>query len=108
MLKEIALSYFDAFSRLDIKGIPTFFSDNVSLRDWNLNVKGLEAVIQEYRLMFDVSKGIQVKVINLFEDSRTVIAEIEISQNASAAIKVVDILSFDDRNKIFSIRAFKG
>lgn len=108
MLKELALNYFDAFSKADIASLRFLFSDKVCLRDWNIDVLGIESVIIENSKIFETLKAISVEVVNLYEDSQTVVAELIISANGVPAIKVVDILNFDEEYKIVSIRAYKG
>jgi hypothetical protein len=108
MLKMLALNYFEAFSKADIIRLRSIFSDDVRLRDWNIDVLGIESVIIENLKIFEALKCISVEVINLYEDVQTVVAELVISANGEPAIKVVDILNFNDERKIVSIRAYKG
>lgn len=108
MLKELALNYFEAFSKADIMRLRSLFADDVCLRDWNIDVLGIEYVINENSKIFTTLKGISVEVINLYEDAKTVVAELVISANGVSAIKVVDILNFNEEHKIVSIRAYKG
>jgi hypothetical protein len=108
MLKELAMNYFEAFSNADIAHLQTLFSDKVCLRDWSIDVVGIESVIIENSKIFKTLKGISVEVLNLYEDTQTVVAELVISADGVPAIKVVDILNFNEEHKIVSIRAYKG
>lgn len=108
MLKELALNYFEAFSKADIARLRNLFSDKVCLRDWNIDVLGIDSVINENSKIFKALKDISVEVLNLYEDAQTVVAELVISANGVPAFKVVDILNFNEEHKIVSIRAYKG
>jgi hypothetical protein len=108
MLSELAIIYFDAFGRADILSIRNCFSDDVSLRDWSLEASGIESVLIEYSNIFQELSNVVVNVVHLYEIESTVIAELIISADEIASIKVVDIISFNDNGKISSIRAYKG
>lgn len=108
MLSELAIKYFDAFSRADILGLEKCLSDNVSLRDWNLDAGGIKFVLNEYSKIFKSLDEIVVNVVKLYEIESTVVAELIITAKEIGSIKVVDILSFDENGKIYSIRAYKG
>jgi steroid delta-isomerase len=108
MLKKLALNYFEAFRKADIAELRALFSDKVCLRDWNVDVQGIESVISENSKIFETLNDISVNVINLYEDSNTVVAELSITANGEPAIKVVDILEFDEQQKLVAIKAYKG
>jgi hypothetical protein len=50
--KDIADFYFSAFGQANIEGVKTCFSDDVSLRDWNIEVGGIDSVLGEYLNIF--------------------------------------------------------
>ena len=108
MLSKIAIKYFDAFSRADILCLKKCFSDGVSLRDWSLDANGIESVLNEFTNIFKSLSDVNVDVVNIYEIESTVIAELIITAKEIGSIKVVDILSFDENEKIRSIRAYKG
>jgi hypothetical protein len=108
MLSERAVKYFDAFGRADIAGVSDCLSDNVCLRDWSLDVSGIDSVLDEYSIIFRSLSNVDVCVVAMYEVEFTVIAELIITAEEIGSIKVVDILSFDDKGKIRSIRAYKG
>ncbi len=108
MLSELAIKYFNAFSMADITALEKCLSDNVSLRDWNLDVAGIKFVLNEYSKIFKSLSDIVVDVVRLYEIESIVVAELIIKAKEIGSIKVVDILSFDENGKIYSIRAYKG
>ena len=113
MILNKSIEYFRAFSKKDIKKLENMFSDNVSLRDWQIYAKGIEKVLEANSKIFNTVNTISVNIIKVFishEDS-SVIAELEIIINTNQSMEkilVTDILEFDKENKIKSIRAYKG
>lgn len=107
LIKKVA-EYFDAFSKADIVRIRSLLSDDVSLRDWNLDVRGIDLVLQELIKIFSSLSRLQVKVVNIYEFNSTIIAEIIIEAKEISSIKVVDIITFDSNGSICAIRAYKG
>ncbi len=108
MLSELAIKYFEAFSKADISSLKNCLAYDVTLRDWSLDVTGIESVLNEYSNIFRSLSDVEVKVVNLYEIDATVIAELIIAAKEIGSIKVVDILSFDESKKIRAIRAYKG
>ena len=118
-IKNLASEYFKAFSNKQIGVLNNMFSQDVTLKDWELNLFGKEAVLKANKNIFDTVDSIEVKVVNLFvvgekvigdnvNDKNTVIGELEITINHIDILLVVDIIEFDDNGKIISIRAYKG
>lgn len=108
-LIDISKKYFKTFSSKDLSGLKEMFSDNVSLRDWELSVSGLNDVLAANEKIFHSVENIYVVPLNIYKDGSFVIAELEISVNNDKEILlVIDVLEFDDHNKIKAIRAYKG
>ena len=107
-IKEKAINYFECFSNKDIQNLEKFFSNDVYLRDWDIEVRGIEKVIKANANIFQSVETIKVTPIKLYFQENTVIAELEILINNLETLKVVDILTFDELMNIKSIKAFKG
>ena len=107
-IKDLANLYFDAFSKADILLIKDCLSNDIILRDWNINSSGIEFVLSEFMNIFRSLSNLHVNVLHLYECELTVVAEIIITSNELGSIKVVDVLSYDLNGKICSIRAYKG
>lgn len=108
-LKEICLNYFARFEAKDISALEVIFSENVSLRDWEIQAEGKEAVLVANRTIFAQANAIQVFQKDIYQEGRTVIAELEIViDNTSAPLNVVDVIVFDESNCICAIRAYRG
>jgi len=108
MLLDKSIEYFTAFSEKNIDKLRNMFSNNVSLRDWEIEATGIDHVVEANSKIFNSVETITVDPIKLYQDEKTVIAEIEITVNEVEKILVTDILEFDKENKIKSIRAYKG
>ena len=112
MILDKSLEYFVTFSEKDIEGLKNMFSDNVSLRDWEISVEGIDEVLKANQNIFDSVDTIVVKPIRVWDflsqEDNVVVAELEIVVNDEETLLVTDILEFDDDEKIKSIRAYKG
>ena len=101
--------YFRKFSNKDLSGLKKMFSKDVSLRDWEINVRGINQVIEANKNIFLNLKDIEINILNLYNFEYTVIAEIEIDINfGESKLLVIDVIEFNKSSKICSIRAFKG
>lgn len=107
-LKDSCVRYFSNFSKKDLLKLKNDFSEDIVLRDWEIEENGLESVIRVISTIFEKNYSINIKVINLVRESHQVAAEIEILINEEELIKVVDIIKFNNQNKIYSITAYKG
>ena len=109
-LSDLVKEYFLKWNSKDIKGLSNLFSENINLRDWNIDIKGFDNVLEANVKIFNDVPEINAEIVNLFEskNSKTVVAELIINLNKNESIKVVDIISFNNNNKIKSIMAYKG
>lgn len=106
--KSLALKYFEFFSNKDIKNLKLMFSEDVDLRDWEINATGIESVLDANLKIFNSVKTIMAKPISLIVEDSNLSAELEIIVNDVEILRVVDIIQFNNEKKIKSIRAFKG
>jgi hypothetical protein len=88
------------------------FDEEASLRDWEIEAHDRVNVLTAMRETFESVESIQVNVIDIYElrYEKKIIAELEIviDGNTEESISVVDIIKFSDKEKILSIKAFKG
>ena len=106
-LKEIAIQYFETFSRKDLDSLALMFTDDVVLRDWERSAVGKIDMLAANKSIFDAVDTIIVTPLALYEDSNTVTAEIEVLVNGDTKLLVVDVITFDG-DKISRLRAYKG
>ncbi len=107
-LEKIAREYFTFFSKKDIDNLTNFFSNEIKLRDWDINEKGIKNVTKANIKIFNNAETIDVKILKIYSLKMTIIAELEITINKKVKILVVDIIEFNSSNKIIEIRAYKG
>jgi hypothetical protein len=106
-LKQLAINYFETFSRKDLDGLAKLFTDNPSLRDWTGLAEGKANVSTANKNIFDSVETITVTPTALYQDSNTVSAELDILINGTEKLLVVDVITFEG-DKISSVRAYKG
>ena len=106
-IKDIALSYFKTFSEKNIDGLSEMFDDNVILRDWDIDKKGIKSVLKANLNIFQNVKTINVIPQNIISENNFVFAELKIVVN-NDELNVVDLIEFNKKGKIISIKAFKG
>ena len=107
-IKDIALSYFKTFSEKNIDGLREMFDDNVTLRDWDIDKKGIESVLKANLNIFQNVKTINAIPQNIISENNFVFSELKIVINDVDELKVVDLIEFNKKGKIISIKAFKG
>jgi hypothetical protein len=101
-------SFLSAYERKDIDAISEMLAEDVVLRDWNLEVSGLEAAVAEYSKNFRDADSLRITVNQILESESGVAAELEIVVNGSENLNVVDIFTFNDDKEITSVVAYKG
>ena len=106
-IKDSAQSYFKIFSEKNINGLREMFDDNVTLRDWDIDKKGIESVLKANLNIFQNVKTINAIPQNIISENNFVFAELKIVVNDDE-LKVVDLIEFNKKGKIISIKAFKG
>ena len=84
------------------------FAEDIVLRDWKIRVEGKEQAICETRKNFEAVSSIEIEVLSTYENVDTIAAELKITVDQTEELYVVDIITFDSRGKIKSIRAFLG
>ena len=109
-LNNLTHEYFKRWNNKSITELSILFSEDIKLRDWNIDVSGFDDVVQANLNIFKELPNIKAEILKLFvcENKKTVTAELLIHLNNNDKINVVDIITFNDNGKINSIRAFKG
>lgn len=104
---QIAILYLKAWSEKDLESLSDMIADNITLTDWEGSIQGRNQVIAFNQLVFKNIGHTRVDIERIAIGQDTVIVEIVITINNSQIIHVVDVLEFDDDNKIKRIRAYK-
>jgi hypothetical protein len=104
---QIVLLYFQCFCKKDVASLEVLFSDSIMLTDWDVQVIGKENVLNFNNKFFNSVDHIRIDVDRVAIGQDTVIAEIRVVINNKIVAPVVDVIEFDQDNKIKEIRAYK-
>ena len=108
MLKDLSRKYFLAFAKKDFQSIAGMLQRDVVIEDWGNCADGIEEARLIYEQFFSCNSSIDIKIINMCSEGRTVMAELVLKIEGKDTLKVVDIINFTEIGKIKSIRAYKG
>ena len=106
-MERLIKEYFKFFSDKDILSLEKLFAEDVKLVDWETYAKGKDEVIKANKKIFDQVDTLQIKVNNLYINGQTAICLIDILINKSEKLKVIDLIRFNNDNKITLISAYK-
>lgn len=104
---QIALMYFQSFCKKDTASLEVLFSDSILLTDWDVLIIGKQNVLNFNQQFFNRVNNIRIDVDKIAVGLDTVIAEIKIIIDNVVVAAVVDVIDFDQDNKIKEIRAYK-
>ena len=105
---DITKYYFSVFSQKKIDELSKLFSEDIKLRDWDNKASGKKEVLKINKSIFDSVNSIKIILLNLNRVERKVYSEIEIIINDKEKLLVIDVISFNDEDKICNIEAYKG
>jgi len=104
---QIAMLYLKAFSEKDLASLETMFAENVILTDWEGQMIGKENVLAFNQTLFSQLGHIRIDLDKIAIGHNTVMVEILIVLDNKVKIPVVDVIDFDQDDKIREIRAYK-
>lgn len=104
-IEQLTIEYFQAFSDKDIEKLKSIFSDSIHLVDWEVDIKGIDSVLNFNKKLFDQVNYIKVNPIITATTENTSLSKIKVEVD-SIVLKVVDIITFE-KDKIIKIEAFK-
>ena len=88
------------------------FTDNCLLRDWTVEIKNRENIKNELKNVFIKCPYIKCEILNIHISNltNTSISEIlvHINNSEKEILKVVDVIEFNEKEEIISIKAYKG
>lgn len=116
LIAEAVTEYINAFQSKKLLDLTELYSDNIILDEWGTIFDGKQEVLDSNTALFDTYEKIKVYPINMWpnDDLRNCVVELEImmweniNDPVAQSIPVIDIITFDDSDKISSIRAFRG
>ena len=104
---QVALMYFQSFCKKDTASLEVLFSDSILLTDWDVMIIGKQNVLNFNQQFFNRVNNIRIDVDKVAVGLDTVIAEIKVVIDNVVVAAVVDVIDFDQDNKIKEIRAYK-
>lgn len=107
-LKLLARKYIKLFAAKNLIGLREILDNDVSLRDWEINLEGIENVLNFNSKLFSAIELIKINLLNIAAEGRLVFIEMEIHLDKGEKLKVIDLIEFSKNNKIISIKAYKG
>ena len=107
ILKNLAEKYFELFSDKNSREIADMLSEEVTLTDWDISCSGKIEVMNAVQRIFESVNTITAEPIKIYCDQAIVIAELNIVVNETESLSVVDVIEYNQNNKIVSIRAYK-
>ena len=106
--RELCLSYLNKYAEKDLQAIELMFSEDIILRDWKIRVTGKKNALDETLKNFEAADSIRIEVLSIYENDYTVVAELKITVDDSEELYVVDVITFNSKGQIESIRAYLG
>lgn len=104
--KTKMFKYFDLFSNKKIEELSELFSDDIILKDWDINSSGKDNVLESIKNIFEKINSISISLNEYYEDNNNSICEITLDADNNK-INIVDIITFDETGKIQKINAYK-
>ena len=106
-LINIAKEYFNLFELKDIDNLKKLFDKHISLQDLEINLEGLDNVIEKNIEIFTELDDFELTVNQIYLIDNIIFAEIDII-TGDVKMSVLDKIEFNDNYKIQKITAYKG
>ena len=106
-LLNIAKEYFNLFKLKDIDNLKKLFDKHIALQDWEINVEGLNNVVEKNIDIFIELGDFELIVNQLYLIDNIIFAEVDII-TGGAKVSVLDKIEFNDNYKKQKITAYKG
>ena len=100
--------YLSAYARKDLQAIEAMLNEEATLQDWNLVVNGKLEVLRETQSNFEAARSIEIEIKREFVNGRDAAAELHIVIDETVHLEVVDIVRFNARGLVESIKSYKG
>ena len=85
-------TYFKFFSSKDINSLKKMFSNEIILKDWEINAVGINQVVEANKKIFNSVNSIEISIIEYFEFNKNRICLIDILINKKETIKAPGII----------------
>ena len=105
-MEDIAIQYFKFWNSQDLGGLRSLFKEDVSLKDWEIEVAGIDKVIRANANIFSDLPEVRAEILQLGTGEGVVFVQLNIWLTENENISVVDVLFIED-DKIKRIHAYK-
>ena len=92
----------------DINSIDRMLSDDVVIRDWNLEVQGKSNALDFFKKNFRDAESLSIEVRDVFLSESGAAVVVDILVNNVERLSVVDVVTFDRAGLVESVISFKG
>ena len=92
----------------DINSIDRMLSDDVVIRDWNLEVQGKSNALDFFNKNFRDAESLSIEVRDVFLSESGAAVVVDILVNNVERLSVVDVVTFDRAGLVESVISFKG
>lgn len=102
--------YFSAWNTRDVEKLTNLFAENCTLKDWDIDVSGRDAVIEANINIWKAVPDIHILVHKIITDDTLHAGHGQItvtSNQENLLLPVVDIFNFNNDNKILQVSAYK-
>ncbi len=107
-LKARAIEFLGAYEAKDLHAISKLITDDVVVRDWNLELLGKPEALRLFAKNFEAADSLAIRISQLMVSDASVAAEIEIEVNHSEHLKVVDVIHSNQKFEITAVVSYKG
>ena len=107
-IEQLATDFLEAYEQKDISAISKMLSEEVIVRDWNLEVTGKDEALSQFTKNFEDGAELKIQIRKLYISESAVAAEIEIQVGSVESLRVIDVIEFDERYRITAIISYKG
>ena len=107
-IENLIIEYQEAFNSQNLDKLKSIFSEDITLKDWDREVKGNNNALQENKKIFESVKSIRAETVKNYFFENIAVCILKIVVNDNEILDVVDIIEVNRENKISSIKAYKG
>ena len=105
-LEHLTRQFLALYADKDIETISNMFAENVVLKDWNYEVVGKGAAIQEFQKNFEEAENLSIYIKKILLTEVTAAAEIEVSVNGTK-LEIVDVITFNESGLVTAVKAYR-
>jgi len=105
-IENLTRDYFTAFANKDETALFRMFDDDVELIDWEVNISGRGAVMRNNSNLFESVREIKITPMLIAAQGLTSLSKILVEIDGQS-LNVIDMITFNDSNKIVKIEAYR-